>query len=143
MFKPGYAATVSEMSPRRRGKRGVERRKHAVEPRHIPQLVVPVPLDEVRDFVRQAVKGTSLVDPAAQLFSGFALFEQRLRFTAVDASHTRIEIDVTERVPGADIFLYTRRIGVIDRFFVAIQDELDSRERRHHRPPNSAIESAD
>ncbi|RFA06571.1 hypothetical protein B7R21_19575 [Subtercola boreus] len=122
---------MSEIWPRRGD-------KNDVEPKRLPHVVVPVPIGEVRDFVRHAVKGTSLVDPVAQVFSGFVLFEQRLRYTAVDATHTRIEIDVSEKVPGADVLLYTRRVGVIDRFFVAVQDELDSRERRYHRPEAKA-----
>lgn len=112
--------------------------KNDVEPKRLPHVVVPVPIGEVRDFVRQAVKGTSLVDPVAQVFSGFVLFEQRLRYSTVDATHTRIEIDVSEKVPGADVFLYTRRVGIIDRFFVAIQDELDSHERWHDEPEAKA-----
>jgi hypothetical protein len=122
-----------------------KRPKKAVTPRHIPQVVVPVPFDEVREFVRQALKGTSLVDPIAQVATGWMLFEPNLRFTAVDPTHSRIELDVVGRVRGAEAILYTRRIGEIDRFFVAIQDELDRRERwRRPRPTDGpSIEGAD
>ncbi|MEF2978235.1 hypothetical protein [Subtercola sp. YIM 133946] len=105
-------------------------------PRHVPQVVVPVPFDEVGDFVRHALKGTSLVDPLALLATGWTLFEPHLRFTAVDDQHTRIELDVVGRVPGAETLLFTRRVGEIDRFFVALQDELDS--RSHGRSQTSA-----
>ena len=69
----------------------MEPRKHAkkeVAPRHIPQMVVPVRYDEVREFVRDAVKGTSLVNPIGQFASGWFLFEPHLRFTQVDETHT-------------------------------------------------------
>ena len=81
-----YAAPVSELEPRRR-------RKKEVAPRHIPQEVVPIPFDEVRDFVRDPLKGTSLVDPIASVFAGYVFFEPHLHFTPVDDTHTRIEID--------------------------------------------------
>ena len=111
----------------------LERRKHpkkAVVPRRIPSEVVPVPLDEAPGFVRDALKGTSLMDPFAQLASGWVLFQPQLRFVAVDDAHTRIEFDAVGTVRGADTLLYTRRLGEIDRFFVALQDELDRREER-------------
>ncbi|MEO7017623.1 MAG: hypothetical protein ABI130_04960 [Leifsonia sp.] len=116
-----------------------------VAPRHILQIVVPVPLDEARDFVRDALRGTSLVDPIAQLATGWVLFEPHLRFSAVDAAHTRIEIDVVGRVRGAETLLFVRRRGEIDRFFVAIQDALDRREHWQAPPPmgGASIESAD
>ncbi|WP_193570903.1 hypothetical protein [Leifsonia tongyongensis] len=122
-----------------------KRPKKAVAPRHIPQVVVPVPFDEVRDFVRQALKGTSLVDPIAQVATGWVLFEPHLRFTAIDATHSRIELDVVGRVRGAEALLFTRRVGEIDRFFVAIQDELDRRERWRPHPPTDglSVESTD
>ncbi len=129
---------MNEMEPQKRPKK-------AVAPRHIPQVVVPVPFDEVRDFVRQALKGTSLVDPIAQVATGWVLFEPHLRFTPIDATHSRIELDVVGRVRGADTLLFTRRVGEIDRFFVAIQDELDRRERWRAHPPidGLSIESTD
>jgi hypothetical protein len=111
---------VSEIEPHKRPKR-------AVAPRHIPQEVVPVPIDEVRDFVRDALKGTALVDPFARYFTGWAFFEPHVRFTPVDATHTRIEIDVVGIAPGAETMLFAQRRGEIHRFFVAIQDELDRR----------------
>jgi hypothetical protein len=113
---------VSELEPQKRPKK-------EIAPRHIPQEVVPVPFDEVRDFVRDALKGTSLVDPLASTLSGWAFFEPHLRFTSVDATHTRIEIDVVGIVRGAETLFFVQRRGEIDRFFVAIQDELDRRER--------------
>ncbi|MEV8215591.1 hypothetical protein [Leifsonia sp. NPDC077715] len=111
---------MSELEPR-------GRRRKAVVPRRIPSEVVPVPYAEVRDFVRDAVKGTSLTDPFAQVLGGYALFEPRLRFVPVDEGHTRVEFDAVGRVSGAETLLYTRRLGEIDRFFVALRDELDRR----------------
>lgn len=115
---------MSEIEPHERG-------KHEVAPRHIPQVIVPVPLDEVRDFVRDAVRGTSLQNPYVQVAAGWALFEPHIRFTAVDATHTRIELDVTGRMRGVETLLFVQRRGEIDRFFVAIRDELDRREHEH------------
>ena len=109
--------------------------KKEVAPRHIPQVVVPVPLDQVRGFVRDALRGTSITDPIPNLLSGWALFEPHVRFTSVDAAHTRIELDVVGIVRGAEALLYVQRRGEIDRFFVAIQDELDRRERWRPQPP--------
>jgi hypothetical protein len=113
-------------------------------PRRIPSEVVPVPYEEVREFVRDAVRGTSLRDPFAQVFGLYALFEPRLRFVRVDETHTRIEFDAVGRVAGAEALLFTRRLGEIDRFFVALRDELDRRGRQR-RPPEGgrAIEGAD
>ena len=116
--------------------------KKDVAPRHIPQVVVPVPFDEVRDFVRHALKGTSLVDPFASALSGWAFFEPHLRFTPVDDVKTRIEIDVVGIFRGVETLFFVQRRGEIDRFFVAIQDELDRRER--WRPqPSTAEEPVD
>ncbi|MCU1469321.1 MAG: hypothetical protein JWQ39_470 [Glaciihabitans sp.] len=122
-----------------------KRTKNEVAPRHIPQEVVPVPFDEVRDFVRDALRGTSLVDPVASALSGWAFFEARLRFTPVDATHTRIELDVAGTVRGAETLLFVQRRGEIDRFFVAIQDELDRRERWRPQLPTgrASIEGTD
>ncbi len=131
---PAYASTVSEMEPRKDRELHSSRKK-AVVPRHIPSEVVPVPFEEVEDFVRDAVRGTSLRDPLAQLLGGYALFAPRLRFVPVDETHTRVEFDAVGRVGGAETLLYTRRLGEIDRFFVALQDELDRREQRHRPPP--------
>jgi len=99
-----------------------------------------VPIGEVRDFVRDALKRTSLTDPFAQLFGGYALFEPRLRFVAVDEAHTRVEFDAAGRVAGAEALLYTRRLGEIDRFFVALRDELDRRRPRRPDAGGAAIE---
>jgi hypothetical protein len=123
-----YAAPVSELEPQKRP-------KNDVAPRHIPQVVVPVPFDEVRGFVRDALRGTSLVDPIASALSGWAFFEAHLRFTAVDAAHTRIELDVAGTVRGVEALLFVQRRGEIHRFFVAIEDELARRERWRPRPP--------
>ena len=90
---------------------------------------MPVPFDEVRDFVRDALTGTGVVDPVVQVLAGWVFLEPHLRFTPVDAAHTRIEIDVVGIVRGAETLLFVQRRGEIDRFFVAIQDELDRRER--------------
>jgi hypothetical protein len=129
---------VSEIEPHKRPKK-------EVAPRHIPQLVVPVPFADVRDFVRDALKGTSLVDPVASALSGWFMFAPHLRFTPVDATHSRIEIDVVGAVPGAETLFFVQRRGEIDRFFVAIQDELDRRARWLPKPPTgtASIESAD
>lgn len=96
------------------------------------------------DFVRDALRGTSLLDPLASYYSGWLFFKPHLRFSPVDAVHTRIEIDVVGAVPGAETLLFVQRRGAIDRFFVAIQDELDRRDRWRPRPPSGgAIESVD
>ena len=117
-----YAAIVSEIEPQKPSKK-------VVAPRHIPQEVVPVPLDEVRELVHDAVRASSLVNPITVALSGWMFFEPYLRFTAVDATHTRIELDLVGTVGGAETLLYVQRRAEIDRFFVAIQDELDRRER--------------
>ncbi|KQR54566.1 hypothetical protein ASF88_07275 [Leifsonia sp. Leaf336] len=121
---------MGELEPRKRSKK-------AVVPRRIPSEVVPIPLDEAPGFVREALRGTSLMDPFAQLASGWVLFEPHLRFVPVDETHTRIEFDAVGRARGVDTMLYTRRLGEIDRFFVALQDELDRRERTR-RPGNAS-----
>ena len=102
--------------------------KKEVAPRHIPQEIVPVPIAEARDLVRDALSGTSLLNPIARYYAGWALFAPHVRFTPVDATHTRIELDVVGMVPGTDLWLFAQKRGEIDRFFVAIQDELDRRE---------------
>jgi hypothetical protein len=129
---------VSEIEPHKRPKK-------EVAPRHIPQEVVPVPVGEVRDFVRDALRGTSLADPIASALTGWAFFEPHLRFTPVDATHTRIELDVVGTVRGAETLLFVQRRGEIDRFFVALQDELDRRERWRPQLPSggASIENAD
>lgn len=130
---------MSEIEPRKRP-------KHEVAPRHIPNEIVPVPFDEAPGLVRAALKGTSLVDPIASAYAGWLFFEPHLRFTPVDETHTRIEIDVVETVHGAVMLMFNQRRAAIDRFFVAIQDELDRRERWRPPPPvvgDAEIESAD
>lgn len=124
---------MSELEPRRHAKK-------AVQPRRMPSEVVPVPVQEVPDFIRDALKGTSLLDPFAQLASGWFLFDAKLRFLPVDATHTRIEFDAVGKVGAADVLLYTRRLGEIHRFFVALQDELDRREERARRTPHLSAE---
>jgi hypothetical protein len=113
---------VSELEPRGRSKK-------EVAPRHIPQIIVPVPLADARNFVRDALQGTSIVDPVARYFSGWIFFEPYIRFSSVDETHTRVEIDVVARGRVVETLLFAQRRGEIDRFFVAIQDELDRRER--------------
>lgn len=113
---------MSELEPPRGPTKGVA-------PRHIPQVVVPVPIGEARDFVREALHGTGFVNPVSRAVSGWALFKPFIRFTAEDADHTRIELDVVQVVPGADLWLFNQRRGEIHRFFVAIEDELDRRAR--------------
>jgi hypothetical protein len=134
---------VSELEPRKtRNPRSF--RKNALVPRHIPSEVVPVPFEEVETFVRDALRGTSLRDPLAQILGGYALFAPHLHFVPVDESHTRVEFDAVGRVGGAETLLYTRRLGEIDRFFVALRDELDRREQQR-RPPagDRAIDDGD
>ncbi len=66
------------------------------------------------------------------LLSVFALdlfFEPYLRFTPVDTTHTLVELDLVAQARGSNTLLYPQRRAEIDRFFVAIQDELDRRER--------------
>jgi hypothetical protein len=123
----------------------LRRPKKEVAPRHIPQVVVPVALGEVRGFVRDALKGTSLIDPIARYFSGWTFLAPYVRFSPVDATHTCIEVDVVGTARGAEALLFAQRRGEIDRFFVAIQDELDRRHRWDPRPPDNgaSIESAD
>lgn len=113
---------MSELEPSRRSKK-------IVAPRHIPQVIVPIPIDEVREFVHDAVRGTRLVNPVASAYSGWTLFAPRVRYTAEGSEHTRIELDVVEVVRGAEMFMSNQRRGEIDRFFVAIQVELDRRAR--------------
>lgn len=129
---------MSEVEPHKRPKK-------EVAPRHIPQVVVPVAFDEVRDFTRDALRGTSIMNPYVQYAAGWIFFEPHVRFTPVDATHTRIELDVTGKVGGLEALLYVQRRGEIDRFFVAIQDELDRRERWQPHPPTgeAAVEGAD
>ena len=118
---------MSELEPTKRAKK-------EVAPRHIPQLVVPVPIADVREFMHDALRGTSIADPIASALSGFAFFEPHVRFTPVDGTHTRIEIDVVG-TPATEMLLFVQRRGEIDRFFVAIQDELDRRNRWLPKPP--------
>ena len=113
---------MSELEPPRRPKKDVA-------PKHIPQVVIPVPFDEARDFVREALQGTGFVNPVTRAATGWALFKPFIRFTPEDADHTRIELDVVQVVPGADLWLFNQRRGEIHRFFVAIEDELDRRGR--------------
>ncbi len=103
-----------------------------------------MPCDDVREFVRNALKGTSLADPIVSALSGWAFFEPHLRFTPVDAGHTRIELDMLGTGRGAETLLFVQRRAEIDRFFVALQDELDRRERWRPSPAPGAesIESA-
>jgi hypothetical protein len=119
---------MSELEPGSRSRR-------KVAPRHIPQVVVPVAPEDVREFMRDALRGTSILNPVTSLYAGWAFFEPHVRFTPVDASHTRIEIDVTSRVRGAETLFFVQRRAEIDRFFIAIEDELDRRERQRPEPP--------
>lgn len=127
---------MSELEPRKHSK-GV------AVPRHIPQVVVPVPPDQVREFVRKALKGTSIGDPVVSTISGWGFFKPLIRFTPVDGMHTLIELDVVGQVRGAETFLFQQRRAEIDRFFVAIQDQLDREERWTRPRPDdpTAIES--
>jgi len=131
-----YASTVGYLEP----KKGLRKE---VAPRRIPQVVVPVSFEDVREFTRDALRGTSLLDPIASAFSGWAFFEPHIRFTSLDAEHTRIELDVVGTIRGAEALLSVQRRGEIDRFFVAIQDELDRRERWRSRPPAGFAPKAD
>jgi hypothetical protein len=128
---------VSEIEPRKR-------QKKELAVRHIPQEIVPVPIAEVRDFVRDAVNGTNLRGIVPQVLSGWVFFEPHLRFTAVDDAHTRIELDVVG-TSRAEKLLYMQRRAQIHRFFVALDDELDRRERWRPQLPISgaSTEAAD
>jgi hypothetical protein len=64
---------MSELEPQKNPKK-------EVATRHIPQEIVPVPIAEVRDFVHDAVRGTSLVNPLTQALAGWVFFEPHLRF---------------------------------------------------------------
>jgi hypothetical protein len=129
---------VSELEPQKR-------RKKDVAPRHIPQEIVPVPIDEVRAFVHDALRGTSITDPFASTLAGWGLFEPHVRYTAVDETHTRIELDVVGSVRGVETLMFNQRRAEIDRFFVALQDELDRRERWGPRraPGRASIEGGE
>lgn len=121
---------MSELEPRKRPRKNVV-------PRHIPQAVVPVPIGEVHDFVREALRGTSIMDPLANAISGWSFFAPRVRFTAIDQTHTRIEFDaVGDKV--SETLLFAQRRGEIDQFFVALEDELDRRNRWGSTPPPGA-----
>jgi hypothetical protein len=113
-----------------------KRPNRQVAPKHTPQEILPVPFEEVHEFVRDALRGTSLVDPFANALAGWAVFTPHVRYTPVDSTHTRIEIDVTSKVTGAESFMFVQRRAEIDRFFVALQDELDRRERWRPQPPS-------
>lgn len=104
-----------------------------------------MPIAEVRDFVQDAVRGTSLTNPIASVFTGFALFRPHLRFSAVDDTHSRIEIAVVGMSPRAEKLFYMQQRAMIHRFFVAVEDELDRREKwRPNLPiPRTPIESGD
>jgi hypothetical protein len=123
-----YDAHVTELESGGRGKK-------VVGTHHVPQVVVPIPFEEVREFVRHALRGTSLIDPVAQVFTGWVVFSPHLRFTRVDDNRTLIEIDVSSNRRGVQTFMFVQRRAEIDRFFVAIQDELDRRERWMPRQP--------
>lgn len=128
---------MSDLEPRKRA-------KGELAPRHIPQVVVPVPLAESRQFLRDALSRTGLFNPFIQVYAGWGFFEPHVRFTAVDATHTLIELDIAGKVRGAEALLAVQRRGEIDRFFVAIQDELDRRERwRPHLPTDPPLEGTD
>jgi hypothetical protein len=118
---------VSELEPRKRPEKDVA-------PKHVPQEVVPVAIEDVHEFVHDALRGTSLVDPFANALAGWAVFTPHLRYTPVDPTHTRIEIDVTSNVRGAETLMFVQRRAEIDRFFVALRDELDRRERWKPKP---------
>ena len=113
---------MSDLEPRK------SRKREVVAP-HIPQVVVPIELANVRDFLREALTRTSFSNPYVQSLTAFAFFEPHVRFSEVDAAHTRIELDVTSRVRGAQVLFFTYRRAEIDRFFIGIQDELDRRAR--------------
>jgi hypothetical protein len=123
---------VGDLEPRKR-------RRRDVVPAALPSVVVPIPLGDARGFVHDALHGTSIADPFANFLSGWMFFEPRVRYTAEDASHTRIELDLAATRPGANALLYPQRRAEIDRFFVALDDELDRRERWRPRP---ALEGA-
>jgi hypothetical protein len=109
------------------------RRRRELAPRHIPHVDVPIPIGEAREFLRDALRGTSIVDPVARLITSRWMFEPHVRFTELDEGSTRIELDMTALTPGAMSLLYPARRAEIDRFFIAIDDELDRRRDRESR----------
>jgi hypothetical protein len=115
------------------------RQKKELAPRHIPQEVVPIPIAEVREFVHDALTGTSLTNPIAGALSGFAFFSPHVRYTAVDETHTRIELDSVGLVRGVETLLYMQRRAQVHRFFVALEDELDRRERWKRKPLEGTV----
>jgi hypothetical protein len=112
---------VSDLEPRKR-------RTKDVAPRHIPSEVVPLPIGDVREFMHDALQRTNLGNPLVGALSGFIFFRPYVRYVEVDATHTRIELDVVGS-PAAEALLFPQRRAEIDRFFVAIHDELDRRAR--------------
>jgi len=131
--RPGYAAAVSDLERRHPS-------KNEVAQEHVPQLVVPVPVEEVRAMVSDETRDTTLTSYFGRYCAGWLLTGMRLRMTPVDSAHTRIEIEVASNGKVLDVLLYQQNRSMVDRFFVAIQDELDRRARWHYAQPPEALE---
>ena len=124
---------MSELEPRHPSKK-------RVAPRHVPELVVPVPIEGVRQLVEDATRGTTLSTILGRFYTGWMLLDMKLRVAPVDAVHTRIEIEVTAGDGLPEALLYQQRRSMIDRFFVAIRDELNRRARWQYPQAPAALE---
>jgi len=129
LARSDYAAAVSELEPRHPSKK-------QVAPKRVPQLVVPVPVEEVEELVQDAARDTTLTTILGRIYAGWMASGMRLRVTQIDRESTRIEIEVASNGRLLDTLLYQQNRSMVDRFFVAIQDELDRRARwRPAHPP--------
>ena len=63
-----------------------------------------------------------------------------MRLSPADALHTRIEIEVNSRGKVLDTLGHQQNRAMVDRFFVAIQDELDRRAQWQFTQPSKALE---
>ena len=120
---------MSELEPRHPSKK-------QVAPKHVPQLVVPVPVQEIQELVRDAARDTTLTTILGRVYAGWMASGMRLRVTPIDGESARIEIEVASNGRLLDTLLYQQNRSMVDRLFVAIQDELDRRARwRPAHPP--------
>ena len=132
LARSDYAAAVSELEPRHPSKK-------QVAPKHVPQLVVPVPIEKVRAMVRDATRDSTL-NSFGRIYGGWLLGGVRMRLSPADALHTRIEIEVNSRGKVLDTLGHQQNRAMVDRFFVAIQDELDRRAQWQFTQPSKALE---
>ncbi|MBX3098755.1 MAG: hypothetical protein KF761_04180 [Salinibacterium sp.] len=124
---------MSEMEPR-------QPTEGEVAPKRFPQEVVPVPIEDLRELLVEATRNTTLTTFFGQFYTGWMLLDMKLRVTPVDSGHTRIEVEVTGKNGMFDTLLFVQRRSAIDRFFVAIQDEVDRR-ARWRSDPHKPIEN--